>query len=137
MISSFWTPKIDRCCASPRFHPSRLHAALGSHPRQGALGQLLRLKGFAWIVPHSKQQVRGLHQTSTIPGSQLPGLHHLDHHTKQLTTPAPPHPTIMLSEQVILALAGTQFSWSPGPSWWAAVPRDPTCRSLVSVVAPF
>ena len=34
------------------FHPLRLQAALGSRPLPGALGGLLRLKGFAWYVPH-------------------------------------------------------------------------------------
>lgn len=32
------------------FHPERLHAALASRPRAGALDSLLRLKGFCWIA---------------------------------------------------------------------------------------
>jgi G3E family GTPase len=38
------------------FHPERLHVALGGHPRVGALQNLLRLKGFAWLAPWSSRQ---------------------------------------------------------------------------------
>ena len=38
------------------FHPARLHAALGCRPRPGALGALLRLKGFAWLATRPSQQ---------------------------------------------------------------------------------
>jgi G3E family GTPase len=38
------------------FHPERLHAALGDRPRPGALGQLLRLKGFVWLATQPSQQ---------------------------------------------------------------------------------
>ena len=62
------------------FHPERLHAALGSRPRLGALAGLLRLKGFAWLATRPSQQAHA-------------------------------------------ALAGTQFTMSPGPPWWAAIPR--------------
>eukprot|EP00966_Prymnesium_polylepis_P044705 1035465-Prymnesium_polylepis.1 len=62
------------------FHPERLHAALGSRPRSGALAGLLRLKGFAWLATRPSQQAHA-------------------------------------------ALAGTQFTMSPGPPWWAAIPR--------------
>ena len=60
--------------ATRPFHPQRLHAALGVSPREGALGRLLRLKGFAWLATRHKRQVN-------------------------------------------LALAGSQFSVSPGPPW--------------------
>ena len=62
------------------FHPERLYAALGRRPREGALGALLRLKGFAWLATRPDQQV-------------------------------------------LAALAGTQFTMVPGPLWLAAVPR--------------
>ena len=39
------------------FHPERLYAALGQRPREGALGALLRLKGFAWLATRPDQQV--------------------------------------------------------------------------------
>ena len=39
------------------FHPERLHAALGSRPRAGALAALLRLKGFAWLATRPRQQM--------------------------------------------------------------------------------
>ena len=35
---------------------ARLDAALGSHPRPGALGHLLRLKGFCWLATRNRQQ---------------------------------------------------------------------------------
>ena len=38
------------------FHPERLYAALGQRPREGALGALLRLKGFAWLATRPDQQ---------------------------------------------------------------------------------
>jgi hypothetical protein len=38
------------------FHPERLYAALGQRPREGALGALLRLKGFAWHATRPDQQ---------------------------------------------------------------------------------
>jgi G3E family GTPase len=41
------------------FHPERLHAALGGYPRAGALSNLLRLKGFAWLAPWQSRQVSG------------------------------------------------------------------------------
>ena len=56
------------------FHPERLHAALASRPRLGALGRLLRLKGIAWLATRHADQMHA-------------------------------------------ALAGTQFSLSPGPPW--------------------
>ena len=62
------------------FHPGRLAAALGSRPRPGPLGGLLRLKGFAWLATRSSQQAN-------------------------------------------TALAGTQFTVTPGAPWWAAIPR--------------
>ena len=40
----------------PGVHPERLHATLGSTPRTGALGKLLRVKGFAWLAPWSSRQ---------------------------------------------------------------------------------
>ena len=67
--------------ATTPFHPQRLHAALASQPRRGALSRLLRLKGFAWLATRNKRQVN-------------------------------------------LALAGTQFGVSPGPPWWAFMPRE-------------
>ena len=67
--------------ATRPFHPQRLHAALGSQPRPGALSRLLRLKGFSWLATRNKRQVN-------------------------------------------LAIAGTQFSVSPGPPWWAFMPRE-------------
>ena len=60
--------------ATRPFHPERLHAALGSRLRPGALGRLLRLKGVAWLATQYHQQMHA-------------------------------------------ALAGTQFSMSPGPPW--------------------
>ena len=39
------------------FHPGRLQAALGSRPLPGALGGLLRLKGFAWLATRRSQQM--------------------------------------------------------------------------------
>lgn len=38
------------------FHPERLHVALGSRPRHGALAHLLRLKGIAWLATQYNQQ---------------------------------------------------------------------------------
>ena len=38
------------------FHPDRLHTALSSRPRTGALAGLLRLKGFAWLATRPTQQ---------------------------------------------------------------------------------
>ena len=38
------------------FHPQRLHAAFCSRPRPGALANLLRLKGIAWIATRHSQQ---------------------------------------------------------------------------------
>ena len=38
------------------FHPGRLHAALCSRPRTGALGRLLRLKGVAWLATRYSHQ---------------------------------------------------------------------------------
>ena len=38
------------------FHPERLYAALGQRPREGALGALLRLKGFTWLATRPDQQ---------------------------------------------------------------------------------
>ena len=38
------------------FHPERLHAALGSRPRPGALAGLLRLKGFGWLATQPRLQ---------------------------------------------------------------------------------
>jgi G3E family GTPase len=38
------------------FHPERLHAALGSRPRPGALANLLRLKGIAWLATRNDVQ---------------------------------------------------------------------------------
>ena len=67
--------------ATKPFHPQRLHAALGVQPRPGALNQLVRLKGFAWLATRNKRQIN-------------------------------------------LALAGTQFSVTPGPPWWAFLPRE-------------
>jgi G3E family GTPase len=59
-------------------HPARLHVALGSRPRSGALAGLLRLKGFAWLATRPRQQAE-------------------------------------------VAIAGTQFTMSPGDKWKAAV----------------
>ena len=56
------------------FHPERLHAALGSRPRPGALARLLRLKGVVWLATQREAQAHA-------------------------------------------ALAGTQFTVSPGPLW--------------------
>ena len=39
------------------FHPERLHAALGGRPRPGALANLLRLKGFAWLATQPSHQM--------------------------------------------------------------------------------
>jgi G3E family GTPase len=38
------------------FHPQRLHGAFCSRPRPGALANLLRLKGIAWIATRHSQQ---------------------------------------------------------------------------------
>ena len=38
------------------FHPQRLHGAFCSRPRPGALANLLRLKGIAWIATRYSQQ---------------------------------------------------------------------------------
>ena len=38
------------------FHPTRLHAALGTRPRPGALAQLLRLKGVLWLATQHHTQ---------------------------------------------------------------------------------
>ena len=38
------------------FHPERLHTALGSRPRPGALSRLLRLKGIGWIASQHNLQ---------------------------------------------------------------------------------
>lgn len=42
--------------ANRPFHPERLHDALGSKPRPGALGRLLRLKGISWLGSQYNQQ---------------------------------------------------------------------------------
>ena len=70
--------------ASRPFHPERLHVALGGDPnppRAGALSQLLRVKGFAWLATWT-------------------------------------------SRQGVMALAGTQFTLTPGQPWWASVRRE-------------
>ena len=43
--------------ATRPFHPQRLHAALGGHPRPVALGRLLRLKGFSWLATRNTRSV--------------------------------------------------------------------------------
>ena len=53
------------------FHPERLYAALGRRPREGALGALLRLKGFAWLATRPDQQVHAAlagTQFTMVPG---------------------------------------------------------------------
>ena len=75
------------------FHPERLHAALSSRPRPGALGCLLRLKGIAWLASQYNQQAHA-------------------------------------------ALAGTQFTVSPGPPWWAVLDRDTWPEGLEDDIRP-
>ena len=75
------------------FHPERFHAALGCRPRPGALGQLLRLKGVAWLASQQYHQAHA-------------------------------------------ALAGTQFSMSPGPPWWAAMDRELWPEGLAEDIQP-
>ena len=48
------------------FHPERLHAALSSRPRPGALAGLLRLKGFVWLATQPSHQM-----TMAIAGTQF------------------------------------------------------------------
>jgi G3E family GTPase len=53
------------------FHPGRLHTALGSRPRPGALARLVRLKGIAWIATRHMQQAHAAlagTQFSLAPG---------------------------------------------------------------------
>ena len=79
--------------AKAPFHPQRLHAALGGRPRPGALAQLLRLKGIAWIATRHQQQAHA-------------------------------------------ALAGTQFTLSPGPPWWDAIAREMWPEGLEDDIKP-
>ena len=48
------------------FHPERLHAALGSRARTGALAGLLRLKGFCWLATRPGQRA-----FATLAGTQF------------------------------------------------------------------
>ena len=53
------------------FHPERLHAALALQPREGALGGLLRLKGFAWLATRPERQAQTAlagTQFTVVPG---------------------------------------------------------------------
>ena len=57
--------------ATRPFHPERLHTALGSRPRPGALGSLVRIKGVLWLATQYDDQMH-CHlagtQFSIVPG---------------------------------------------------------------------
>ena len=89
------------------FHPERLAAALGSRPRPGALGCLLRVKGFAWLATRPERQAQTPQYfpcISPISPLYLPYI---------ATRP---------ERQAQTALAGTQFTVVPGPPWLASIP---------------
>jgi G3E family GTPase len=57
--------------ATRPFHPERLHAALGSRPRPGALGSLIRIKGVLWLATQYDDQMHcqlAGTQFSIVPG---------------------------------------------------------------------
>lgn len=57
--------------ATRPFHPERLHAALGSRPRPGALGSLVRIKGVLWLATQYDDQMHcqlAGTQFSVVPG---------------------------------------------------------------------
>jgi G3E family GTPase len=57
--------------ATRPFHPERLHAALGSRPRPGALGSLIRIKGVLWLATQYDDQMHcqlAGTQFSVVPG---------------------------------------------------------------------